>query len=129
MLQLAALFAALFVAVAWGSPASVEYLCSMSGERGTSCCCGPETEESDEGETAQRPSCCETRAIAAQTPHATSPESELPSLGAPEDAPLTSPAARQVFSPRSPVHEGLARGPPPAHCASRTYLRHRTLLI
>lgn len=68
--RLTALLSAVLMAVLWASPESIAYLCSMSGERRATCCCGPDTEHSEQaGAEVERASCCEVE----RTPAIASP--------------------------------------------------------
>jgi len=126
--RLTALLSAILMVVLWVSPESVAYLCSMSGERGTTCCCGPDAEHAEQSEDeVERPSCCKVE----RTPANASP-ALAPALDD-ADYVATALACRQIdehlgaraapeFVPRFARGPPHALGPPP-------YLRNCRFLI
>lgn len=118
----------MLMAVLWASPQSIEYLCSMSGERRTACCCGPDDEHAEEaGAKVEPPSCCDVERTPANASPALAPTHDD------ADRIATAPAFSQEYE-----HGGaytapeliptLARGPPRA-VGPPPYLRNGRFLI
>lgn len=127
-MRLSALLSALLVAALWANPQGIAYLCSMSGERGPTCCCGPETPDPDRIEAElERRDCCVAERTQSSVPAATADVTEDQ---APQIAGLAPKPTTEVESVPRLVHlvAALARGPPQA-IGPPPYLRNRSLLI
>lgn len=126
--RLTALLSAVLMAVLWASPQSIEYLCSMSGERRATCCCGPDSDHAETTEVQlERQGCCEIERSHANVSPALAPT--------PDDADQV---ATAFGLSGEYEHDGgctapefvptLARGPPQA-IGPPAYLRNCRFLI
>ena len=126
--RLTALLLVALVAVMWASPQSIEFLCSMTGQRGSTCCCGPHEKRAEAaGARVKRPSCCEVE----RTPASVSPALAATSDNGDDLAVAPGAGLRTDHSELCSAPElisTLPRGPPQA-IGQPSYLRNCRFLI
>lgn len=126
--RLITLLSAVLMTVLWAGPQSTAYLCSMSGERRATRCCGHDDGgHTEQGAELERPICCEIERKPTNVPPPLATDvGEMQELAGALALRQERDSA-QVPSPQVFVAT-LARGPPPG-LGPPPYLRHCTFLI